>query len=109
MQTTWGTLASKLTTVDTYVDADPTALATYFASTVQFGFTATTNDLKVKVLGSLDGGTTEPHTAIAEFTVSAATTVLKTLTTFYTHLKVQVKPAGAGSHGTLTSQYALKS
>ena len=65
-----------------------------------------TNDLDVKILGSVDGGVTFPIEEVAEFQVTVGTDLSKTVTTYYTHIKVQVKPAVAATHGTLSTNYA---
>jgi hypothetical protein len=65
-------------------------------------FTATTNNLLVKVLGSLDEGVTFPVTVESEFSVVVGTPVLKTISTYYNALKIQVKPSVAGAHGSLS-------
>ncbi len=99
------TLSSKTTTVNTYVDVD--SWDTLVLKTKRFQFTATTNDLTVRVLGSLDGGTTYPLTAIAEFAVTVlGSPVTQVDTTFYTNIKVQVKPTVADTHGSLATKVA---
>jgi hypothetical protein len=65
-------------------------------------FTATTNNLLVKVLGSLDEGVTFPVTVESEFSVVVGTPVLKYLSGYFNALKIQVKPAVAGAHGSLS-------
>jgi hypothetical protein len=66
-------------------------------------FAAAANTLSVQILGSQDGGLTFPTTVEAAFDVTVASQVLKTVTAFYTHLKVQVAPKVGGAHGTLTA------
>lgn len=100
----YSSLPDLLTAGDAYVDVgvwDAMLLATK-----HFAFTAAAKDLDVRILGSIDGGATFPFTAEAEFTVAAGATVTKTITTYYTHLKVQVKPNAAGQNGTLSTRYA---
>jgi len=99
----WGAYTSLLTTIDTYVDVGTTF--TLFYKTVRFLFTAATNHLKIQILGSIDGGTTFTETAEAEFTLNAAASVSKTIIVPYTHMKVQVKPAAGGAHGTIATKY----
>ena len=98
----YGTLANKTTTVNTYADLDVWP-AGHLKTKYMF-FAATTNDLKVKILGSYDGGATYPITETAEFTLTAAAAATqKTVTNLYTHLKAQVKPAVNDTHGTLAT------
>ncbi|MBW2084441.1 MAG: hypothetical protein JRI54_00195 [Deltaproteobacteria bacterium] len=92
------------TTGNDYADAG--AWDTMILKTKTFLFATTTNDLTVKVLGSMDGGATYPYTAVSEFSVTTAAAVTKEVTSYYTNLKVQVKPAIADQHGTLSTQYA---
>lgn len=66
-------------------------------------FSATTKDLKVKILGSLDG-LTFSQTVEAEFTVTTSATVSKRITAYWPYLQIQVKPAAAGQNGTLSVQ-----
>lgn len=66
-------------------------------------FSATTKDLKVKILGSLDG-TTFSQTVEAEFTVTTSAIVEKRITAYWPYLQIQVKPAAAGQNGTLSVQ-----
>jgi len=66
-------------------------------------FSATTKDLKVKILGSLDG-ITFSQTVEAEFTVTTSATVLKRITAYWPYMQIQVKPASAGQNGTLSVQ-----
>jgi len=66
-------------------------------------FSATTNDLKVKIVGSLDG-ITFPQSVEAEFTVPTSAVVEKRMTTYWPYLQVQVKPAATGQNGTLKVQ-----
>lgn len=100
-------LANFLTTVNTLADAGVFAVRLF--KTKHLVFQATTNNLKVVVLGSVDDGVTYPVTVEAEFAVNVGTPVTKTITGYYTHLKVQVKPAVADTHGTLTTQCAAAS
>lgn len=86
--------------------ADVGTWDTMLLKTKAFLFVGATHDLKVKVLGSMDGGATYPYTAVAEFDVAAAATATKEVTAYYTNLKVQTKPAGAGDNGKLSTQYA---
>jgi hypothetical protein len=67
-----------------------------------FWFVATSHDLSVKILGSLDGGDTFPVTAEAAFTVAVGAVVVKSIGNDYTALKIQVKPAVDDVHGTLS-------
>jgi hypothetical protein len=97
-------LANKLTTVDAYADVE--AWAARFYLTKHLHFVAVTNNLLVQILASMDGGVTYPITAEAEFAVNPGTSVSKTITTYYTHLKVQVKPAVSATHGTLSTSVA---
>jgi len=48
-------------------------------------------------------------TATAEFTVTVGTPTTNTITTYFTHLRIRVKPAGAGNNGTLATQWAAAS
>lgn len=96
--------ADLLTSADTYVDVG--VWNSIFALTKHFHFIATTNDLLVKILGSLDGGATYPIVVVAEFAVDPGTPISKTITLYFSHLKVQVKPAIAAAHGTLATQFA---
>jgi hypothetical protein len=85
--------------------ADVGVLAVDVLRTKYLTFTAATNTLSVQILGSQDGGLTYPTTVEAAFDVTVAAQVLKTSTTFYTHLKVQVAPKVGGVHGTLTVMF----
>lgn len=100
----WDTFANKLTTINTYVDVGTWHIP--LLQTKHLYFTATTNDLNVTILASLDGGVTYPITAEAEFAVATGSPVSKMITVYYTDLKVQVKPAVNDTHGTLSTQYA---
>jgi hypothetical protein len=91
---------TKTTTIDTL--ADVATVPCDVLVTKHLTFKAVTNTLVAKVLGSQDGGLTFPTQVEAEFDVTTAAQVLKTVTAFYTHLKVQVKPKVAATHGTLT-------
>lgn len=85
--------------------ADAVALSVRVLATKHLTFKATTNTLELQILGSQDGGITYPTTVEAAFDVTAAAQVLKTVTAFYTHLKVQVRPKVGGNHGTLTTWF----
>lgn len=89
------------TTVNTYENVY--SWDTEFLQGKVLRFSAATNDLHVKILGSVDGGATYPITAEAEFTVAVATPVVKRISNYYSFLKIQVKPAVGGSHGVLTT------
>jgi len=103
----YSSFSNLLTSVNTYADVG--TLDCRLLKTKHFYFTATTNDLLVKILGSMDGGSTFPATVEAEFAVDVGTPVSKTVTVFWTHLKVQVKPAVNDTHGTLATAYAAAS
>jgi hypothetical protein len=102
----------KLTTSDSYSDVSchfpyaSSPRSSYWDCNCLGGktlyFTATTNNLLVKILGSLDEGVTFPVTAESEFSVAVGTPVLKYLSGYFNALKIQVKPAVAGVHGTLS-------
>lgn len=100
----YGTHDSKTTTGNDYVDVGE--LKVWFTKTLHYMFTATIKDLKVRILGSIDGGVTYDIVAEAEFVVTTAAAVHKTITTFYTNLKVQVKPSADNQHGTLATKFA---
>ncbi len=99
-----GSLADKLTDVD--VLADVGVVDAGLLKTKHFQFDAAANTLVVKILGSLDDGVTFPLEVAAEFDVAVGSSVTKSITTYYTNLKVQVKPKVGGSHGTLSTKYA---
>jgi len=99
-----GTMPDLLTSADTYVDIG--TLESVFSKTTHFRFKAVTNNLDVKILASIDGGVTYPIEEVAEFQVTVGTDLSKTVTTYYTHLKVQVKPSVAATHGTLSTNFA---
>jgi hypothetical protein len=94
-----------LTVGNSYVNAF-TALATALFQTKHFYFSAATNDLSVQIQGSYDGGVTY-ITAVAPFAVAVATPVAQTITTPFTHIRVQVKPAVNDTHGTLTTNHFM--
>lgn len=94
---------SKTTTANPMADVG--VLAVDVLRTKYLTFSAVTNTLSVQILGSQDGGLTYPTTVEAAFDVTVAAQVLKTNTTFYTHLKIQVAPKVGGSHGTLTARF----
>jgi hypothetical protein len=101
----YGTLGAHLTDDNAYVDAGVVSCQIF--QTKHLSFTGTTRDIDVRVLGSIDGGATYPMTAESEFTVTAgAAPTSKTITTYFTNLKVQAKPAADGQHGTLATQWA---
>lgn len=103
---------NKLTTSDNYDDIichwpyPESESSTYWdcrcLGTKTMYFVASTNNLLVTILGSLDGGVTFPAIAASEFSVAVGTPVLKPVGTYYNALKIQVKPAVAGVHGTLS-------
>jgi len=64
-------------------------------------FSAADNNLKVKVMGSIDG-TNFTETVEAEFNVTTTTPVTKRILAYWPYLQVQVKPAVAAQHGTLS-------
>jgi len=99
-----GTMPDLLTSVDTYVDIG--TLKSVFSKTTHFQFSAVTNNLDVKILGSIDGGVTYPIEELAETQVTVGTDLLNVVTTYYTHLKVQTKPAVSATHGTLSTNFA---
>lgn len=99
-----GTMDDLLTDEDTYVDIG--TLKSAFSKTTHFRFSAATNNLDVKILASIDGGVTYPIVEEAEFQVTVGTDLSKTVTTYYTHLKIQTKPSIGGSHGTLSTNFA---
>jgi hypothetical protein len=107
LSASYGAAADKTTTLNTYVDV--VALDTLLSKTTHFKFVGATQTLSVQILGSIDGGTTYPFTVEAAFDVAAAATVTKTVTTFYSNLKVQVKPKVNDTHGTLATTYARAS
>jgi hypothetical protein len=105
-----GTFTNYLTVGDAYVDMPTGALSVVYNKTKHMTFAATTNALKVQVLGSIDGGATYPFTVQAEFTLTAgAAATTYTWTTPYSDIKVQVKPSVAGQHGTLAVAYLCAS
>lgn len=101
----YGAFANKTTTVNVWADVG--ALDCLRARTKHFVFVGATNTVSVQILGSIDGGTTYPFTVEASFDVAAAATVTKTVTTFYTNLKVQVDPKVDNVHGTLATNWAM--
>jgi len=78
-----------------------------YYSTKVLSFSCITHNVKVEILGSLDGGVTFPNTVESEFTLTAsAAPTVKTITKPWTHLQIQAKSAtsGAGNTGVLTVQ-----
>lgn len=99
-----GSLADKLTDQNTYADVG--TWESQLLKTKRLRFVATTNDLLVQILGSLDDGLNFDVTVVSEFAVNVGTPVVQTVTDYVTDLKVQVKPAVADTHGTLATKYA---
>jgi len=99
-----GTMPDLLTTINTYVSVGK--LKSVFSKTTHFRFKAVTNDLDVKILASIDGGVTFPIEEVAEFQVTVGTDLSKTVSTYYTDLEVQVKPAVNDADGTLSTNFA---
>ncbi len=104
--TTTAALADKLS-VDAYASAGTFDVRLF--KTKHVVNQAVTNNLKVTIFGSVDGGVTYPLTAVAEFTVTVGTPTTNTITTYYTHLDVQVKAAVGAAQGTLSTQLAAAS
>ena len=104
--TTYGSLADKLS-VDAYASAGVFDVRLF--KTKHVVNQATTNNLKVTVLGSVDGGLTYPLTAVSEFTITVGVPTTNTITVYYTHLRVDVKAAVGASQGTLATQMAAAS
>jgi len=77
--------------------------------TKNFYFTAAGHDLSVQILASVDGGVTYPITAESEFDVTTATPIFKSVSTYYSHIRVQAKPKSDGSNGTLSVNFACVS
>ena len=77
--------------------------------TKNFYFTATGHDLSVQILASVDGGVTYPIVTEAAFDVTTTTPVFKSVTTYYSHIRVQAKPKSGGSNGTLSTNFACVS
>lgn len=98
----YGTLSNATTSVNTYADVGTIACSAY--KTKHFAFVVTTNNLHVKVLGSIDGGTTYPFTDVTDLACNVGTTT-RTITTPYTNIKIQVKPAVNDTHGTLATSW----
>lgn len=90
------------TTGDSY--ADVFEWDTRNLSGLIFLFSAETKNLNVRILGSLDG-VSYPITITSEFTIVAAATATEIrISKYYPYIKIQVKPASAGQHGTLATQ-----
>lgn len=100
----WGALTAFTSTANPYADVG--TVVTQLFKTTKLAFVGATNTMKVQVLGSIDGGATFPFTAEAEFTVAAGATEVKTITSYFTHLKVQAAPNVAATHGTITTTWA---
>jgi hypothetical protein len=98
----FGSFTAQLST-DDYATVDSVDVAVLRSKT--FRFTAATNDLLVKVLGSLDGGANYDQVAEADISVTSGSTVAKTYTAPYTHMRVQVKAAVAAAQGTLSTKF----
>jgi hypothetical protein len=97
-----GSFTDKLST-NSYVTIDSIDVAVLRSKT--FRFTAADNDLLVNVLGSLDGGANYDQAVDADVAVGSGVTVAKTYTGAYTHMRIQVKAAAAGSQGTLSTKF----
>jgi hypothetical protein len=98
----FGSFVDKLST-NAYVTIDSVDVVVFRSKT--FRFTAATNDLLVNVLGSIDGGANYDQTVDADVAVGSGVTVAKTYTGAYTHMRIQVKAAVAGSQGTLSTKF----
>ena len=103
----YGSFDDLLTSVNTYVDVGVIDAELYRTKRVRVA--AATNNLHVKILGSMDGGASYDIEVEAEFTVTVGTPQIKSTTDYYTHLKVQVKPAVSDTHGTLSTDFAAAS
>lgn len=100
-----GSLTDYTSTTNPLVDVG--AVPTQGYKTVRFQFSATTQNMRAIILGSIDGGTTYPNTVVAEFAVNVAGgPTLQTVSTYFTTLKVQGKPAVNDVHGTLATLWA---
>ena len=85
------------------------SIDTRLYKTKNFYFVATSNDLSVQILASVDGGVTYPIVAESEFDVTTSTPVSKLLTVYYTNNRVQVKPKSGGPNGTLSTKFCCAS
>ncbi len=76
----------------------------HIAGVKLFQFWATIKDLKVQIMGSIDG-TNFTDAVVAEFVVTqgAATPTTKRVPDYWPFRQVQVKPSAAGQNGTLTT------
>jgi hypothetical protein len=111
-------LASILTVGNAYGDNDEVVVGIMHLEVVSFGFSAASNNLTVRVLGSMDGGANYDYTLVAAFTLTVGTDLYKhivnggyddvatALAPFCTHAKIQVQPAVAATHGTLSSKFS---
>lgn len=78
----------------------------YLAGIKILKFKAADNDLKVKVLGSIDGETFDPDDDPIEdeFEVTTEKPIIKRIQAYWLGLQIQVKPATSGQNGTLSAQ-----
>jgi hypothetical protein len=94
-------LAAQLST-NSYVAVGDRSVGSYL--TKKFTFTAATKNLLVRTSYSLDGGASWT-TLDDDISVTTAVPVEKAYTTIYSNLRVSVKSAAAGQHGTLSTAF----
>jgi hypothetical protein len=107
------TIADKLTVADTYAIVPITENGTaknywdtWHLNGKAMRFAATTQNLLVKILGSL-GGTEDAdftETVEAEFSVAVGAPVKKDIAGLWVAIQVLVKPASSGQNGTLSTK-----
>lgn len=96
--------AAVTTTGNDYVTVAELHVADY--RTVNVILQAADNALHVRVTGSVDGGSTYPATVQSETSIAADGVLEVAPSKYYTNLKIEVKPAVADAHGTLTTEAA---
>ena len=74
----------------------PTALL----KTKRVELTVTGNPVALRLMGSLDGGASFPHTVQGSVSVTGSTAI--TVTDYYNAIEVAIAPATPNSHGTAT-------
>ena len=99
----YGSLADKLTTVNTYVAVGE--VETFGMTKKRFLFSVATNNLTIKLIGHLDPAGALAGITIGEFTILAGDTHTILVETMYGAIEVQVKPTVNDTHGTLTTYY----
>lgn len=94
------------TTTDSFAELGVYTCANVLSKSIALRETGGASGIDYRILGSVDGGQNYDETVVADTNLAAGASTIQHIADYFTHLKVEIKAASAGSQGDVEADAA---